>query len=143
MRLSRPLLLVCVLGALIAAGAGTAQAQGGASAPAQDRAAGVLAGCYPENVSVRVDRSGHHIRGSGGFFNCTGSRYANIELQRHRWYGWQPLRSWSGTFVPGIYYWLFYDCTNTGTHTFRTIMWGRRVDGTPWFRESNHYRTTC
>ena len=140
------------MGALLAVGAGTAQAASSDSAvhtPAGNAShssggdAGVLAGCNPDHARPHVDRSGHHIRGYGGFFGCTGYPYATMQLQRHRWYGWETLRSYSGTFIPGNYYWLFYDCSNTGTHTFRTLMSGRTVGGQYWSRQSSHYRTTC
>jgi hypothetical protein len=140
----RQFLLASVVGALLVLGAGTAQAA--PSAPrvqSPEGGVGALAGCTADSTIRLVDKSGHHIRGYGGFFGCTSRPYATIEVQRHRWYGWQTMRSWTGTFVPGNYYYLFYDCANTGTHTFRTIMHGRTVGGSPWFRESRHFRTSC
>jgi hypothetical protein len=140
----RSLLLACIAGALLAVGAGTAQAASSDSAVRSTGGdAGVLAGCNPDHARPEVDRSGHHIRGYGGFFGCTSYPYANMQLQRHRWYGWETLRSYSGTFVPGNYYWLFYDCRNTGTHTFRTFMSGYTLGGQYWSRQSRHFRTTC
>jgi hypothetical protein len=134
MRMSRPLLLACVVGALVTAGAGTAQA---ASAQ-RDGDVGAQAACGRDHVRVYVDRSasGPWVRGYGGFFNCTGAPYATIRLQRYRWFGWETVNQWTGTFVPGLFQTLWHNCA--GTHTYRALV----IAGPSWIY-SRELRTTC
>lgn len=100
-------------------------------------------GCTPSNVQLGVTKPGSEIKGYGGFFNCSGSPYATLEIQRHRWYGWQTVKSYSGNFGANSYGNIYYNCGNTGTYTYRTTMWGYLYSGKAWFKESPHMRWSC
>jgi hypothetical protein len=127
--------------ALLLAGAGPAAP----SATAAPTSAAALPGCNMDlHARPGVRRTGNNIVGFGGFYGCSTQAYANLELQRHRWWGWQTLKSWSGTMNPGQTYTLpGYNCSGNGTYTYRTIMTGRNNGGSPTFKESGHLRTTC
>jgi hypothetical protein len=88
---------------------------------------------------------GNFIRGSGSANLCE-SGYLNVSVQRERAWGWQSVgtlgQSESGAPVSSVY-----DCTGTGTFTYRTKAWqrvpvlGRFVDD--YFNYSNKIRVFC
>jgi hypothetical protein len=103
------------------------------------------ASCNPDHLTLSVWRSRpNHIDGSGGAWNCSSTYNAVFELQRHRYYGWETMaRRRERTFNPNTSYSLEYYCRNTGTHTYRTRMYGTNLGGRGWHRESAHMRSSC
>jgi hypothetical protein len=117
---------------------GTAQADKG-GAPIQAACTRVT------NVGLTI-HDGNFIRGSGSA-NLCGSGYLVVTVQRLRAWGWQSVgaagQSESGAPVSAVY-----DCTGTGTFTYRTQAWqrvplitGQFVDD--YFNYSNKIRVSC
>jgi hypothetical protein len=101
--------------------------------------------CTGKNMKTgTIKYNGHTVNGWGGAFGCSGSGYyVTLELQWGRWDGWRPVKSWTGHITAGRFYNLYYDCHGTGTHTFRTVMYGLTLDGSTWAANSPGLRTTC
>jgi hypothetical protein len=90
----------------------------------------------------RTHKSGSTIVGYGSQADCGPSGTSYLTIQRSRWYGWEPLVT--VTLVGSGYdKYVRYNCSGTGTHTYRTIHTGRTVGGQPRFNESNHFRVSC
>ncbi|NEA33805.1 hypothetical protein [Streptomyces sp. SID13031] len=139
-----------IAAAAIALATLTVPAQAATVEPATPRAAviensaiGPMA-CVPDNAGATTSRFGNEIRGVAGLFNCSGGvYYVTVTLQWHRWFGWSDLSSWTGYLQPGELKRLYYNCSGTGTYTYRTYISGRTAGGDPWFRESNQITENC
>jgi hypothetical protein len=130
--------------AMLFGSTGPAAASGPAAHTTSASLQAALPGCsMNDHARPGVRRDGSTIVGTGGFFGCSGSPYAQMTLQRSRWYGWENLKTWIGNFTPGRTYSVSYNCRGTGTYTYRTIMTGRDVAGRPTFKESRRLRTPC
>jgi hypothetical protein len=126
--------------ALLLASVGSATA---ASAPAHASQAPASPSCKPEHARPAVRKSGNTIVASGGFYSCMGSPYAHMTLQRLRWYGWQDMVWRNGNFPADRTFSVPYNCSGTGTYTYRTWMNGRTVGGDPWYKGSRELRVAC
>jgi hypothetical protein len=88
-------------------------------------------------------KSGSTIVGFGSQSqDCGTGGTSTLVIQRSRWYGWENLASATVT-GSGYDAYVRYNCSGTGTHTFRTYHSGRTIGGSPRFKESNHLRVTC
>ncbi|GAA3162629.1 hypothetical protein [Nonomuraea salmonea] len=115
-----------------------------AATPAQATASIQMGAALACELHVgRTSKSGSTIVGFGSQSqDCGTSGTSTLVIQRSRWYGWEDL---ANTTVTGRGYdaYVRYNCTGTGTHTYRTIHVGRTVGGSPAFKESNHLRVSC
>jgi hypothetical protein len=87
-------------------------------------------------------KSGTTIVGYGSQADCGSSGTSYLTIQRSRWYGWQDLATVT-LIGSGYDKYVRYNCSGSGTHTYRTIHTGRTVGGEPRFNESNHLRVSC
>jgi hypothetical protein len=87
-------------------------------------------------------RSGNTIIGYGSQANCGSQGTSYLTIQRSRWFGWEDLTTQSVT-GSGHDVYVSYNCSGTGTHTFRTIHTGRTIGGNPVFKGSNQITVTC
>lgn len=96
-------------------------------------------------------RSDVFIEGDGSQF-CSGSGYAatkiTVKVQRHRWYGWQTMRSqstgWSSSgFIELVD--VAYDCSGDGTYTYRIVTTGYANGGlySQSVQSLNYLRVSC
>lgn len=88
-------------------------------------------------------RSGNTIIGFGSQSNCGTSGQSVLTIQRLRTLDiWENL---SSATVVGSGHDVFvnYNCTGTGTHTFRTIHQGVTIGGSSVVKVSNSIRETC
>ncbi|MFB4285761.1 hypothetical protein ACBJ59_61615 [Nonomuraea sp. MTCD27] len=115
-----------------------------AAAPAQAAASTQAAAALACELHLGpTTKSGSTIVGFGSQSqDCGTSGTSTLVIQRSRWYGWQDL---ANTTVTGRGYdaYVRYNCSGTGTHTYRTIHVGRTIGGSPAFKESNHLRVSC
>jgi len=130
------------VGALLATGASAA-----AASPATGQSsAGQTAGT--ENAQMLQDclqigltsRAGNTIKGYGSISGCTGR--ATIEIWRSRFGGWETMSS-AIVQGPGYDQTVFYDCAGTGTHTFKTVIMAKKLDGSYISKSSNQIRESC
>jgi len=102
-----------------------------------------MADCSPNSIQLQTYRSADLIVGSARINGCGNSSVrTTVILQWGRWWGWEDLASRTA-YGDGSWYGIFWNCTGTGTHTFRTIAVGRTVGGSPYTRVSNETRQTC
>lgn len=142
MRMIRVSALIVAAVAAVTLSAGTANAAEKTAAPTQ----GTVSTAVVPYVSAsciqigRTYRTGNYVEGYGSV-SCSGSS-ANLTIQQSRWYGWQDVAQAA---VPrsGYDQYVDYYCVGTGTHTFRTIIWGYNVEGLYVQKESNHVTVTC
>lgn len=82
--------------------------------------------------------SGNIIQGYGSQAGCPAGTQSYVQLQRHRWNGWEPLNT---VMITGSGYngYVTYNCAGTGTHTFRTKHMTNNLS--PKF--SNEIRVSC
>jgi hypothetical protein len=131
-------LLVVVVGALIApvavgaayASTGGQQADVSAVTPNADNS------CLQIGVTKQV---GSYITGYGSISCGSG---ATLEIQRSRWYGWETMAS-AAVNGTGHDQSIRYYCYNTGTHTFRTIIWAYNLAGSYIMKASNQITVSC
>lgn len=103
---------------------------------------GTLATC---DVQIGVTtRTGNLIQGYGSLSNCPNTASANVRVYRSRWDGWEavgPTETARGG-AGNVY--VTYNCAGTGTHDFRTRIWGTTIGGTPKNKTSNViYNVSC
>lgn len=102
-----------------------------------------MADCSVNAIQLQVYRSADLIVGGARFVGCGNPNSAAMAyIQRSRWYGWEDLASTQFR-GDGRWYSMYYNCTGSGTHTYRTIATGRTVGGSPIFKSSGQIRTTC
>lgn len=63
--------------------------------------------------------SGNIIQGYGSQAGCASDTKSYVQIERERWYGWEPMAT-SMITGPGYNVYVSYNCSGTGTHTFRT-----------------------
>lgn len=63
--------------------------------------------------------SGPVVQGYGSQAGCPAGTQSYVQIQRHRWNGWEPVAT-SMVVGPGHNVYVSYNCSGTGTHTFRT-----------------------
>ena len=68
-----------------------------------------------------TNRSGNTIHGYGSIKSACSGR-ATIAIQWSRWFGWENVTSESFTHHGDHH--IYWNCTNSGTHDFRTIISG-------------------
>jgi hypothetical protein len=87
-------------------------------------------------------RSGNSIFGYGSQAGCGSTGTSNLIIQRLRWFGWEDLatRTVQGS---GHDVYVSYDCSGTGTHTFRTIHGTINLNASPRLKVSNEIRVNC
>ncbi|MEV4568574.1 hypothetical protein AB0K12_32805 [Nonomuraea sp. NPDC049419] len=92
----------------------------------------------------RTTKSGNTIIGYGSQSqDCGTGGTSQLVIQRHRWSGWTDDLATATVVGRGHDVYVRYNCSGTGTHTYRTIHRGRTVGGSPEFKESNHLRVSC
>lgn len=82
-------------------------------------------------------KTGNSIAAGGNVSTGCSGNYA-INLWRSRWYGWEGLAS-STVFTSGGGSALLYNCTGTGTHTYKASING---GGYPQ-KDSGEFRVSC
>jgi hypothetical protein len=87
-------------------------------------------------------KDGHVIRGSGYHKDCLPATDTTMTLQWHRAWGWQK-RTSTGISGANVSKSIAWDCSGTGTHTFRVILEWRDGGGTPHVVKSNELRASC
>lgn len=124
--------------------AATTSATPTSSALASSADATTLARCYPQNSYVGIFKSGHHIKAYAGFpRECRPNTCAFFELERYRGFGsWQLLGSKRICARPNDH-WFTYNCTGSGTQTYRAVIFGRTLGDRPWSKYTPELRKRC
>lgn len=88
-------------------------------------------------------KSGSTIVGYGSQTpDCGPNGVSTLTIQRSRWYGWENLAS-ATVRGPNYDQYVRYNCSGTGTHTYRTIHQGRTIGGSIKIKISNEIRVSC
>lgn len=89
-------------------------------------------------------RYGNLIRGTGSIdASCPAGTWARIELQWHRWRGWEN-RDTLKIETVGQTRQLQFNCQGSGIHSFRTIIWNSGGGGIgSAYKQSNEIREDC
>jgi hypothetical protein len=141
---NRPLIRIAALvsGALLVVSMSTTSAN--AAGTASKTVKGVVAqqaACELEIGSTF--REGNHIKGFGSLATqCHAFESASLWIERLRWNGWEKLTR-ADVSGPGYDQYVTYNCTNTGTHTFRTIIEADTLGGRYLVKASNSIREYC
>jgi hypothetical protein len=101
------------------------------------------AGACDFHVGLTI-KDGSYIRGSGSLANCGGPfNHLRIDLQRLRWNGWQNEDTAVIT-IPGTSAGVSFNCSGTGTYTYRTRVQAHNVYTNRWpLKYSNELRVSC
>ncbi len=78
------------------------------------------------------------IQGYGSQAGCASDTKSYVQIERSRWNGWEPMAT-SMIVGPGHNVYVSYNCSGTGTHTFRTK---HMLNGYA-SRYSNEIRVNC
>lgn len=90
-----------------------------------------------------LTRSGNVFTGYGSMANCGALGSSTIAIQRERFLGtWENVAS-ATIRGSGHDVYVRYNCTGTGTHTFRARNYGTTVGGEWRSKESNKIRLSC
>ncbi|TYB36392.1 hypothetical protein FXF50_19985 [Micromonospora sp. AP08] len=88
-------------------------------------------------------KSGSQIVGYGSQANCGSSGVSYLRIQKQTCIGcWSTLKTVSLT-GSGFDKYIYYNCSGTGTQTYRTTHSGDTIGGGFKFKESNHIRVSC
>jgi hypothetical protein len=104
-------------------------------------AAGPAASC---DVQIgKTSKSGSYIVGHGSLSNCPASSTAHLIIQEYRGFvlGWDDKAS--GTAHQGYDTAISYNCSGTGTQTWRTLITTQTIGGTYLTKASNQIRVSC
>ncbi|MFG1949399.1 hypothetical protein [Nonomuraea sp. NPDC048826] len=102
---------------------------------AQASSASVLA-CGAQSAKTPW-KSGSTIWGEGFAGTCSGDY--RIMLERSRWYGWENMAA-SVWIRPAESTYVTYNCSGSGTHTYRSVVW---KSGVGTIATSGKFRTSC
>lgn len=107
------------------------------SAPSQAAACDVQIG--------RTYKSGNHIVGYGSLSGCPSTSTATLYIQRQVIGGdiWWSYTGAQATAHQGYDSYVRFNCSGTGTQTYRTIIRGRTIGGEPKVKPSNSIRVYC
>ncbi|MGJ6969606.1 hypothetical protein ACSDR0_47760 [Streptosporangium sp. G11] len=121
--------------AAVVLAAGVVAGTGAVSAPAASAMA-----C---DVQIGVThKSGNYIVGYGSLSGCPSTSIATLSIQRRNGTGGWDTRA-TGTAHQGYDTYIRYNCSGTGTQTWRTTINGKTIGGSYKFKESNHLRVYC
>ncbi|MGC5028913.1 hypothetical protein [Micromonospora sp. DT229] len=88
-------------------------------------------------------KSGSQIVGYGSIEGCSSSSVAYVRIQKRTCIGcWDTVKS-ATVNGPGYDQYVYYNCSGTGTQTYRTIIEGSTIGGGYKFKESNQIRVSC
>ncbi|QGN46821.1 hypothetical protein GKC29_08145 [Micromonospora sp. WMMC415] len=88
-------------------------------------------------------KSGSQIVGYGSIQGCSSSSIATLSIQKQTCIGcWSTLKT-ARVNGPGYDQYIYYNCSGTGTQTYRTTISGNTIGGGYKFKASNSIRVSC
>ncbi|MFI7709222.1 hypothetical protein [Nonomuraea sp. NPDC049480] len=88
-------------------------------------------------------KSGNYIVGYGSLSGCPSTSTADLYIQRQVIPGWWKRASGIATAHQGYDTYVRYNCSGTGTQSWRTLIYGRTIGGSARVKSSNTIRVNC